>query len=127
MSSSRLGSTGRTRRLDRCADTLDAEPSDPSGEVGAVDAIAVVDQVGGVLAPGRGLDHLAPDPGGAGVGGHVEMEQAAAVVADQEEDVQSLKVKVWTTKRSAAQMTWGWLARKVRQLWLGGRAGPRRR
>ena len=24
-------------------------------------------------------------------------------------------------------MAWAWLARKVRQLWLGGRAGPRRR
>jgi len=53
------------------------------------------------------------------VGSHVEVEQAAALVAVQE-DVQSREVKVWTTKRSAAQMTWAWLARKVRQFWLGG-------
>ncbi len=51
-----------------------------------VDAIAVVDQKLGVLAPGRGLDHLAPDLDGGGVGGDVEVEQAAAIVADQEED-----------------------------------------
>ena len=34
----------------------------PGREVGAVDAIAVVDQVTGVLTPGCGLAHLAPDP-----------------------------------------------------------------
>jgi hypothetical protein len=39
-----------------------------------------VDQVRRVLAPGRGLDHLAP--GGGRVGGHAEVEQAAAVVAE---------------------------------------------
>ena len=76
-------------------------PDELGGEVGTVDAIAVVDQVLRVLAPGGGLDHLAPDPGGGRVGGHVEVEQAAAVVADQEE---VWKVRVWTTNRSAAQM-----------------------
>ena len=53
-------------------------------------AFAVVDQVRRV-APGRGLDHLAPDPGGGRVGGHAEVEQAAAVVADQKEDVEGLE------------------------------------
>jgi hypothetical protein len=80
----------RSGRLDGCADALDGEPGDPSGEVGAVDAIAVVDQVAGVLAPGRGLDHLAPDPGRGRMSGHVEVEQAAAIVADQEEDVEDV-------------------------------------
>jgi hypothetical protein len=56
------------------AHALDAEPRDPSGEVGAVDAIAVVDQVLGVLAPGRGLDHLASDPSGGRMGRHVEVK-----------------------------------------------------
>ena len=37
------------------------------------------------------------------------------------------KVSVWTVKRSAAQRRGRWLATKVRQVWLGGRAGPRRR
>ena len=44
-----------------------------------------------MLAPGRGLDHLAPDPGRGRVGGHLEVEQAAAMVADQEEDVEGLE------------------------------------
>jgi len=117
----------RPGRLSACPDALDAEPGEPGGEVGTVGTVAVVDQVPGVLAPGRGLDHLAPDPCGGRVRGHVEVEQAAVVVADQEEDVESRNVRVWTTKKSAAQMVWAWLARKVRQLWLGGRAGPRRR
>jgi hypothetical protein len=78
----------RPRGVDGCADALDAEPRDPVGEVCAVDAIAVMDQVDRVLASGRGLDHLAPDPGGGRVSGQVEVEQAAAAVADQEEDVE---------------------------------------
>ncbi len=53
------------------------EPGHPRGHAGAVDAIVVVDQVPGMLAPGRGLDQLAPDPGRGGVSGHVEVEQAA--------------------------------------------------
>src|SRR5215472_4342720 len=81
----------RSGRLHRCADALDAQPGDAGGEADAVDAIAVVDQEPGVLAPGRGLDHLAPDPGGGRVGGHVEVAQATAVVADQEEDVEGLE------------------------------------
>jgi hypothetical protein len=86
------------------ADALDAEPGDPGGEVGPVDAIAVVDQVAGVLAAWRGFDHLAPDPGSGRVTGHIEVEQAAAIVADQGEDERVWKVRVWTTNRSAAQM-----------------------
>ena len=38
-----------------------------------------------------------------------------------------LKVSVWTTPRSAAQIVCAWLARKVRQVWLGGRSGLRHR
>jgi hypothetical protein len=39
------------------------------------------------------------------MGGDVEVEQAAAVVADQEEDVEGSEGKgFWTTNRSAAQM-----------------------
>ncbi len=79
--------------LNRCADALDAEPGEPGGEVGTVDAIPVVDQVAGMLVPWRGLDHLAPDPSRARVGGHVEMEQATAVIADQEEDVEGLEAQ----------------------------------
>jgi hypothetical protein len=86
-----------------------------------------MDQVAGVLAPGRGLDHLAPDPSGGGVGGHVEVKQAAAVVADQEEDIESLEGQGLNHEEVSCPDGLAWLARKVRQLWLGGRTGPRRR
>jgi hypothetical protein len=49
-----------------------------------------VDQVPGALGPGRGLDHLAPDPGSGWAGSHVEVKQAEAVVADQKEDIEGL-------------------------------------
>ncbi len=69
-------------------------PARRSGwRVGAVNAIAIVDQVAGVLAPGRGLDHLARDPSCGRMGGDVEVEQAAAVVADQEDDVEGSEGK----------------------------------
>src|SRR5262249_56145297 len=48
-------------------------------------------EVAGVLTPGCGLLHLAPDPGSGRVTGHVEVEQAAAIVADHEEDVGGLE------------------------------------
>jgi hypothetical protein len=38
-----------------------------------------------------------------------------------------LKVSVCTTNRSAAQIACAWFARKVRQVWLGGRTAPRHR
>jgi hypothetical protein len=44
-----------------------------------------------VLAPWRGFDQLAPDPGSGRVTGHIEVEQEAAIVADQEEDVEGLE------------------------------------
>ena len=51
------------------------------------------------------------------------MEQATPIVADQEEDVEGLEGQ-GLKPQTAAQMARAWLARKVRQLWLGGRAGP---
>jgi hypothetical protein len=36
-------------------------------------------------------------------------------------------VRVCTVRKSAAQSVGRWLRRKVRQLWLGGLVGPRRR
>jgi hypothetical protein len=38
-----------------------------------------------------------------------------------------LNVLVWTVNKSAAQMLAAWGRRKVRQVWLGGRAEPRPR
>ncbi len=49
--------------------------------------------------------------------------RTACVVNGRTDSVQ--KLNVGTMKRSAAQISGRWLARKVRQVWLGGRAGPR--
>jgi hypothetical protein len=55
------------------------------------------------------------------------MHQLAATMLDQHQDVQDLNISVGTINRSAAQMRYAWLARNVRQVWLGERAGPRHR
>src|SRR5438270_8706711 len=49
------------------------------------------EQVPRLIAPGRRLDQLAPDPGGRGVGGHVDMHQFAPAVSDEHEYVQCLE------------------------------------
>ena len=37
------------------------------------------------------------------------------------------KVRVWTVRRSAAQIACAWFRRKVRHVWLGGRGAGRHR
>src|SRR5438270_10934822 len=49
------------------------------------------EQVPRLIAPGRRLDQLAPDAGGRGVGGHVDLPQLAPAVSDDHEYVQCLE------------------------------------
>ena len=46
------------------------------------------------------------------------MEQAAAVVANQEEDIEGLEGQGLDHEQVCCPIAWAWLARKVRQLWL---------
>ncbi len=96
----------RVGGLDGRPKTLDADRCRLAGEVGAVDAIAVVDQVAGLPAPGGGFNQLAPNPVRGRMRGHLVVEQLAAAVADEEQHMRVRKRRVWTTNRSAAQMAW---------------------
>ena len=45
-----------------------------------------MDQVVRFAIPGRGFDQLPPDPGRGGVAGHLEVDQLATAMANEEED-----------------------------------------
>src|SRR5262244_1234277 len=68
----------------------------------------------------------APDPGGGRVGGHVEMEQTAAAVADQEEDVEGLESQGLDHEQVSGPDGLSVVGEEGAPA-LAGRAGPRRR
>jgi len=70
---------------------LDAEPGGVRDEATTVAAVAVPDEIAGLLAPGSGRDQLAPNPLGRGMGGHVEMHQPSASMGDKKEHVQRVQ------------------------------------
>ena len=74
--------------LNRRRNARDAKSGAAPAEIPAPDAIAVMDQVVRPAVPGRGFDQLPPDPGGAGMGGHLEVNELTTAVADEEEDVE---------------------------------------
>src|ERR1017187_2669910 len=79
-------------RRPRCReDFLDAEALDATAELVAEDAVAVADHESGRRVLGEGLDDLLGGPGRAGVLGDVEVKNAAAVVGQDEEEIQNAK------------------------------------
>jgi hypothetical protein len=83
-----FGDRVRARRPDRRQERLDAEASRPRHESPAVDGIPVPHEVPGCPSPRRRLDQLAPDPRGGRAGGHVQVDELAPGVADEDEHVQ---------------------------------------
>ncbi len=81
----------RARRLNRRPQTLDSKACDASAEVGTPDPVPVMDQVSRLAVPGCGFDQLPPDPRGGRVGGHLEVEQLAPAMTDEEDDVEGLE------------------------------------
>ena len=71
--------------------TLDIHGDGTLAEVGAPDSVTVVDQISRLAVPGRGLDQLPPDPGGARMGGHLEVDKLTATMTDEEKDLQGSK------------------------------------
>jgi hypothetical protein len=126
---------------------LDAERLGSLAEVSAVDRVSIADELPGSAAPRRRLHKVAPAQGGActrwrlhkvaphpgttGMRRHRQVHQLAAAMSNDQQDVErresDVNVSVWTTNRSAAQIAWAWVVRKVRHVWLGGRWGPRHR
>ena len=107
-------------RRPRCGeDLLDAEALDATAELVAENAVAIADHEPRRRILGEGLDDLLGGPGrGRGVG-DVEVKNAAALVGQDEEDIQNANVAVGTVKKSIDASEPTWLSRKVRQVWEG--------
>ena len=72
-------------------DRLDPDRSRPAHAGSAGRAVAVAEQIAGLLPPRRRRQPLTPHPRHRRMCGHVEMHDAAARVRDEEEDVQRLE------------------------------------
>jgi hypothetical protein len=79
---------GRVRRGE---DFFDAQVAQATLELVAVDAVPVADHVARGFVEGEGFAHLPADPCGRWVRGDVEVNDAAAVVAEDNKDVEHLK------------------------------------
>ena len=77
----------RAGRLNRGPQTLDSQGGCALAEVGAPDPVMVMDQISRLAVPVRGFDQLPPDPCGGRMGGHVEVNELATPVTDEEDDV----------------------------------------
>ena len=81
----------RFRRPNGCQDRLDADPCCTVDEVPPVARVTVTDQVLRRDSPRGSLNDLAPDPRSDGMGGHIEVNDATAIVAEHDKHVQRLK------------------------------------
>ena len=86
-----LGDRVGAGRPKRSPQTPDIDRECALAEGGAPDTVTVVDQISRLAVPGRGLDQLPPDPSGSGMGGYLEVDELAAAMTDEEEDVKGLE------------------------------------
>ena len=70
---------------------VDADALRPLDEVAAVGAVSVTDQETRAVSPRRGIDELPPDPGRRRMCGDVDVHHRAAIVRDEEEDVERVE------------------------------------
>jgi hypothetical protein len=78
----------RTRRSNGRGDGIDADALGSLAQVAAVHRVAITEQMPRLATPGRRLEHLPPDPGRRGTGGHVDVHQLTPTVGDEHQDVQ---------------------------------------
>ena len=81
----------RSRGPNRTEQRLDPKCFRTLNEVTAINAIAVADKIARLAGPASRLNQLTPDPGRGGVGGHIEVDEFAPVVRDEEEHVERLE------------------------------------
>jgi hypothetical protein len=67
---------------------IDTDPSGSLPEVAAVNGVTITEQVAWLVAPGRRLHQLAPDPSRRRVGRHVDVHQFAPAVGHKYEHIQ---------------------------------------
>ena len=78
----------RLRRAHRREDRPDPKSSSLRNEGAAIARIAISNQEAGVGVPGRGFNDLLSHPRRSGMGSHVPMHDLAAIMRDDEEDIQ---------------------------------------
>jgi hypothetical protein len=83
-----------------------------------IDAVAIAEKIGGSGVVGERLHDLLGGPSGGGMLGDVEVEDAAALVGehDQDEEDAQRSCAVGTVKKSTATKSRTWLVRNVRQV-----------
>ena len=86
-----FGDRIRQRRPIGRSDLGDASTGEIVPEVIPIHIVPVMDQISRLAAPGGRFDRLSPDPCRRRAGGNVEVNQLPALVADEQEDVQSLE------------------------------------
>ena len=101
-----LGDAVRLRTPERAEHSLDTDCSRPAGEGLAEAGVTVTEEEPRLLAPGRGLDELAPYPVGGGMSGHVQVNELAPTVLDEEEDVERLEGEGWHGEEVAGPNAW---------------------
>ena len=82
----------------------------------AVDPVAIAKEIRRCAVIGKGLYDLLGGPVGGGVLGHVEVDDASAMVNQHDENKRTRKRAVGTVKKSRETRSRTWLARNVRQL-----------
>jgi hypothetical protein len=100
---------------------LDAHAHHAMSKWLTVDAVTVADEIGRRGLVREGVDELLRDPDGGGVLGHVEVDDAPAVVSEDDENERTRRRAVGRVKKSMETRSPTWLARNVRQVGEGRR------
>ena len=82
----------------------------------AVDLVTIVQKIRGRSVVWEGVHDLLGGPVGGGVLGHVEEDNAPAMVSEHDEDEQDAQAGGGHVKKSMETRSWAWLARNVRQV-----------
>ena len=100
----------------RGQDLTDPHACDSLAERLPVDAGAITEEIGRGGVVGEGVDELLDSPGGGGMLGHVEVDDAAAMVGEHDENEEHAQADGGYREEIEGDEVWTWLARNVRQV-----------
>src|SRR5581483_4023133 len=89
-------------------------------ETMAEDLVPIPQQIARRCVPWERFPKLLGSPFGGRVGRHTEVQDAAAVVSQYQEQVENLEADRWHRKKSTETMVLMWFSKKVRQVCEGG-------
>jgi hypothetical protein len=104
------------RALRRGERLLDPHARYPVPELLAVDFVTITQEKGRCGLVREGVHELLSRPGGDGMLGDVEVDDAPAVVSETTRTKRTRRRAVGTVKKSIETRSWTWLARNVRQV-----------